>query len=178
MKLNIFEHRMNIGQDGRFFNLPDTLFPSLGRAAAIAELLEVACESGSINSFDPDSLQRASQAIRLEIRDAESLIDAYLEETRSSAQVETLAAMVQIGEEDDYKLAELAEANAEGQFVINVTNWANYSLDACGNRYRYTDKATQEILLQFVADSDDEAEEICMDFLRRRGMQAKKKKPD
>lgn len=177
MKTNTFKHRVNIGQDGRFFNLPDTLFPSLGRAAAIAELLEVAFESGSINSFDPDSLQRAAQAIRLEIRDAEALIDAYLEETRSSAQVGTIAAMVQIGEEDDYKLAELAEANAEGQFVT-VTNWASYSLDACGNRYRYTDKATQEILLQFVADSDAEAEEICMDFLRRRGMQAKKKKPD
>jgi hypothetical protein len=31
---------------------------------------------------------------------------------------------------------------------------------------------------KFVAASDDEAEEICTDFLRRRGLQAKKKKPD
>jgi hypothetical protein len=84
----IFKHRLNTGLDGTFFNLPDTVFPSLSRAAAIADLLEVACESGSIDSFDPGTLQRAAQAIRLEIRDAEALIEAYIEETRSSTQAE------------------------------------------------------------------------------------------
>ncbi|MGJ0486780.1 MAG: hypothetical protein ACR65R_19920 [Methylomicrobium sp.] len=88
MKPNIFKHRLNTGLDGTFFNLPDTVFPSLRRAAAIADLLEVACESGSIDSFDPDTLQIAAQAIRLEIRDAGALIYAYVEETRSSAQTE------------------------------------------------------------------------------------------
>jgi hypothetical protein len=83
----IFKHRLNTGFDGTFFNLPDTVFPSLSRAAAIADLLEVACESGSLDSFAPDTLQRAAQAIRLELKDAETLINAYLEEKRT----ETLA---------------------------------------------------------------------------------------
>jgi hypothetical protein len=81
----IFKHRLNTGFDGTFLNLPDTVFPSLGRAAAIADLLEVACESGGLDSFDPGTLQRAAQAIKLEIRDAEALIEAYIEESRSDA---------------------------------------------------------------------------------------------
>jgi hypothetical protein len=97
-------------------------------------------------------------------------------------QVETLAAMVQIGEAADYQLVELAKANAERQFVT-ATNWANYSLEVCGNRYRFIQKSTQECLLAFAAASDDEAEEVCMDYLRRRGLQAhnrqeRTKKPD
>jgi hypothetical protein len=88
MKPNILKHRLNTGLDGTFLNLPDTVFPSLSRAAAIADLLEVACESGSLDSFDPDTLQRAAQAIRHEIRDAEALIKAYIEETRQNAQTE------------------------------------------------------------------------------------------
>jgi hypothetical protein len=92
-----------------------------------------------------------------------------------ATQVNTIAALVQIGTDADFRLAEME--SVEEQFVT-ATNWANYSLDVCGNRYRFIDKATQDILLQFVAASDDEAEEICTDFLRRRGMQAKKKKPD
>jgi hypothetical protein len=164
MKPNIFKHRLNTGFDGTFFNLPDTVFPSLSRAAAIADLLEVACESGSIDSFDPGTLQKAAQAIRLEIRDAEALIDAYLDENRTENQTQKQL------------------VNGEDQFVT-ITNWASYSLDVCGNRYRFIDKATQEILLQFTAASDDEAEEVCTDYLRRRGLQAKDrqeraKKPD
>jgi hypothetical protein len=159
MKPNIFEHRLNIGQDGRFFNLEDTVRPSLQRASAIADLIEVACEVADICSFENETLWRAAQAIRYEIRDAEALIEAYINEKRTENQTEK----------------ELV--NGEDQFVT-ITNWANYSLDVCGNRYRFIDKATQEMLLQFVAASDDEAEEICTDFLRRRGMQAQKKKPD
>jgi hypothetical protein len=83
-----FKHRMPIGQDGRFFNLEDTVSPSLRRAAAIADLIEVACEVTDICSFENDTLWRAAQAIRYEIRDAEALIQAYIEETRSSTQAE------------------------------------------------------------------------------------------
>jgi hypothetical protein len=88
MKPNIFKHRMTTGQDGRFFNLEDTVRPSLRRAAAIADLIEVACEVADIGSFENETLWRAAQAIRYEIMDAESLIEAYVEETRSSAQAE------------------------------------------------------------------------------------------
>jgi hypothetical protein len=107
----------------------------------------------------------------------------------TSYQVATLAALIDIADSarsrldnPDYyatikKSKDDTDQSAAEQFVT-ATNWANYSLDACGNRYRFIDKATQDILLQFVAASDDEAEEICTDFLRRRGMQAKKKKPD
>jgi hypothetical protein len=85
---NIFKHRMNTDQDGRFFNLEDTVRPSLQRAAAIADLIEVACEVADICSFENETLWRAAQAIRYEISDAEALIKAYVEETRSSAQAE------------------------------------------------------------------------------------------
>jgi hypothetical protein len=107
----------------------------------------------------------------------------------TSYQVATLAALIEIADSarsrldnPDYyatikKSKEDADQSGAEQFVP-ITDWANYSLDACGNRYRFIDKATQDILLQFAADSDDEAEEICTDFLRRRGIQAKNKKPD
>jgi hypothetical protein len=84
----ILKHRLNTVMDGTFLNLPDTVFPSLRRAAAIADLLEVACESCSMDSFAPDTLQRAAQAIRLEIKDAEALIDSYLDEKRTETQTE------------------------------------------------------------------------------------------
>jgi hypothetical protein len=88
MKPNIFKHRMTTGQDGRFFNLEDTVRPSLQRAAAIADLIEVACEVADMSSFENETLWRAAQAIRYEIRDAEALIEAYIEETHSNAQAE------------------------------------------------------------------------------------------
>jgi hypothetical protein len=88
MKPNIFKHRMPIGYDGRLLNLEDTVRPSLRRAAAIADLIEVACEVADICSFENDTLWRAAQALRHEIMDAEALIEAYVEETRSSAQTE------------------------------------------------------------------------------------------
>jgi hypothetical protein len=107
----------------------------------------------------------------------------------ASYQVSTIAALIDIATSAVDRLnnpkpygkikkeKEKAGQSATEQFV-QITNWANYSLDACGNRYRFIDKTTQDILLQFISASNDEAEEICMDFLRRRGMQAKKKKPD
>jgi hypothetical protein len=107
----------------------------------------------------------------------------------TSYQVATIAALIDIATSAAHRLnnpeyyekikkaKEKADQSVAEQ-IVTVTNWANYSLDVCSNRYRFIDKATQDILLQFVAASDDEAEEICTDFLRRRGMQAKKKKPD
>jgi hypothetical protein len=107
----------------------------------------------------------------------------------ASYQVATIAALIDIATsaedrlnnpksyEKNKKEKEKADQSAAEQFVT-VTNWVGYSLEVYGNRYRFIDKATQDILLQFVAASDDEAEEICTDFLRRRGLQAKNKKPD
>ncbi|MGJ0483172.1 MAG: hypothetical protein ACR65R_01390 [Methylomicrobium sp.] len=80
----IFKHRLNTGVDGTFFNMRDTVFPSLNRAAAIADLLEVA----DINSVAPDTLQKAAEAIRLEIMDAEALIEAYIGEACTSDQAD------------------------------------------------------------------------------------------
>jgi hypothetical protein len=107
----------------------------------------------------------------------------------TSYQVATLAALIDMADSARSRLnnpdyyAEIKKSKEDaGQSVaeqfVTATNWANYSLDACGNRYRFIDKATQEILLQFAAASDDEAEEICTDFLRRRGLQARNKQPD
>lgn len=84
----IFKHRLNTVFDGTFLNLQDTVFPSLNRAAAIADLLEVACESGNLGSFAPDTIQGAAQAIRLELQDAEALVNAYLDEKRTESQIE------------------------------------------------------------------------------------------
>jgi hypothetical protein len=107
----------------------------------------------------------------------------------ASYQVSTIAALIDIATSAEDRLnnpkpyekikkeKEKADQSADEQFVT-TTNWANYSLDVCGNRYRFIDKATQEMLLQFKAASDDEAEEVCVDYLWRRGLQAKKKKPD
>lgn len=72
-----FKHRINATQDGEFFNLMDTVFPSLRRAAAMADLLEVAGEKLDACDLHPDTLFLYAQTIRLEIDDAMSLITAY-----------------------------------------------------------------------------------------------------
>lgn len=98
-----------------------------------------------------------------------------------ASQVKTITALIEIGETASFRLEKLAEAKPSdeaGEQFVTVTNWSSYNLDVSGNRYRFKDKANQEILLQFVAASDDEAEEICTDFLRRRGLQERNKKPD
>jgi hypothetical protein len=74
-----FSHRLNIGADGDFFNLHETIQPALERAAALADLIEVACEVVDTTSFAPDTLWRVAQSIRLEIKDAQALLDAYAE---------------------------------------------------------------------------------------------------
>ncbi|MGJ0483173.1 MAG: hypothetical protein ACR65R_01395 [Methylomicrobium sp.] len=103
-----------------------------------------------------------------------------------ASQVKTINALIEIGETASYRLEELAKAKPSdqaGDIFATTTNWSNYSLDVSGNRYRFICKSSQEILLQFVAASDDEAEEVCTDYLRRCGLQAhnrqeRAKKPD
>jgi hypothetical protein len=72
-----FSHRVCVNVEGDFFNLYHTMQPALQRAAAIADLIEVACESSDKAAFAPDTLWRAAQAIRFEIQDAQALLDAY-----------------------------------------------------------------------------------------------------
>ncbi|WP_036249071.1 hypothetical protein [Methylobacter sp. BBA5.1] len=81
-----FSHRANVCQGGEFFSLNDTINPALERAEAIADLIEVACEVVDITSFAPNTLWRAAQAIRLEIKDAQALLDAYSAEKKVGAQ--------------------------------------------------------------------------------------------
>jgi hypothetical protein len=72
-----FSHRVNASMTGDFFNLYHAMQPALQRAAAIADLIEVACELSDKSAFAPNTLWRAAQAIRFEIQDAQALLDAY-----------------------------------------------------------------------------------------------------
>jgi hypothetical protein len=56
----------------------DAVNPSLERAAALADLVEFAFESLEItDALAPGTLLRVSQIIRLEIKDAQALLDAF-----------------------------------------------------------------------------------------------------
>lgn len=79
-----FKHRVNACFDGQFINQIDAINPSLERAAALADLIEVACEVADITSFEPDTLWRAAQAIRFEIKDAQTLLNAYIDAEKAS----------------------------------------------------------------------------------------------
>lgn len=81
-----FDHRINAGQDKTFYNLHDAINPALERAAALADLIEVACEVTDTASFDPNTLWRAAQAIRFEIKDAQAILNAYLDGEQTSKQ--------------------------------------------------------------------------------------------
>jgi hypothetical protein len=72
-----FSHRAPASMTGDFFNQYHAMQPALQRAAAIADLIEVACELTDKAAFAPDTLWRAAQAIRFEIQDAQALLDAY-----------------------------------------------------------------------------------------------------
>jgi hypothetical protein len=85
----VFKHRLNADSNGKFYNLLETVSPSLARAAAIADLIEVANELTSDTiSFETQTLSLAAQAIRLEIMDAQALMDAYFEETEAHAEAD------------------------------------------------------------------------------------------
>ncbi len=80
-----FRHRINAGMDGEFFNLVDTINPSLERAAAIADLLDMAIETGETDGLKGNTLWLVARAIHLEIRDAQILLEAYYQREREGA---------------------------------------------------------------------------------------------
>lgn len=72
-----FPHRVNANQDNKIFNVIDAVSPSLERAIALADLLEVAFDAvDDLVCFEPSTLWRAVQAIRFEIKDAQTLLNA------------------------------------------------------------------------------------------------------
>lgn len=54
-------------------NAYDNLIPSIKRAKAIGDLLEIA----AIDDIDAETLRYAGQAIRMEMTDAEAILKAY-----------------------------------------------------------------------------------------------------
>jgi len=81
-----FRHRINASVNGDFINAIDAINPSLERALAIADLIEVACEVTTPESFEENTLWRAAQVIRLEIMDAKILLNACVESENSTIQ--------------------------------------------------------------------------------------------
>ncbi|EGW22308.1 hypothetical protein [Methylobacter tundripaludum] len=77
-----FPHRVNAGIDNTFFNLIDTVNPSLARARALADLLEIAGEVADKDSFEDGTIWHVAQTIRFEILDAQTLLKAYVDEKR------------------------------------------------------------------------------------------------
>ncbi|MGY6278004.1 hypothetical protein [Methylomonas sp. MgM2] len=55
----------------------DNIAPALQRAAAIADLLEVATDTSSFDAFEPKTIKYASQAIRMELADVKAMLEAY-----------------------------------------------------------------------------------------------------
>lgn len=82
-----FPHRVNTDCDNKFFNLIDTVNPSLERAAALADVLEVAFDAVTdLSSFEVNTLWRAAQAIHLEVKDAQTLLNAFIDAKKTSKQ--------------------------------------------------------------------------------------------
>jgi len=74
----VFSHRAPFSvKKGDSFAMYQALHPTLQRAEAVADLIEVACEATDKSDFAPDTLWRAAQTIRFEIKDAQALLDAY-----------------------------------------------------------------------------------------------------
>lgn len=74
-----FTHRVNAELDASPYRLHDCMNPALERAAAIADVLESALESTRLYH-----LWRAVEAIRLEVLDAQAMLNAYVEGSRKS----------------------------------------------------------------------------------------------
>ena len=84
-----FSHRVNANQDNPFFSVADAVNPSLERAAALADLMEVALDTvEDLVCFQPNTLWRAAQIIRFEILDAQTLLNANFEAENTSNQPE------------------------------------------------------------------------------------------
>lgn len=75
-----FKHRVLASGEGKFYNPHDAINPSLERAKALTDLMEVVFELVKDDcNFEPNTFWRAAQAIRLEIMDAQTLLEAYIE---------------------------------------------------------------------------------------------------
>ncbi|GEM_PF-1487634 len=93
-----FSHRLNGGLDTSPARLHDCLNPALERAAAIADLMEVAFEQGMANEIN--NLWRAAQALRFEILDAQAILDAYYDGSTNTAS-NTASNVVEIKSQGD-----------------------------------------------------------------------------
>ena len=71
-----FIHRNISRSDVKNGNLCDTLEPSLKRAAAIADLMEVAGLVDDGAALDLETIRYAMQAIRMEMKDASVILEA------------------------------------------------------------------------------------------------------
>lgn len=78
-----FSHCLNAELDASPARLHDCMNPVLERAAAIADLMEVALERDTAN--DLNKLWRAAQAIRFEILDAQAMLKAYVDDSKKSS---------------------------------------------------------------------------------------------
>jgi len=59
--------------------LYDSLNPALQRAAAIADLLEIAIDVDGGDAFNAGTIRNAAQAIRLEVIDAKAMLNAFFD---------------------------------------------------------------------------------------------------
>jgi hypothetical protein len=82
-----FSHRAPYSvKKGDCFALYNALYPIMQRAAAVADLIEVAGELTESPAFDTDTLWRAAQAIRFEIKDAQAVLEAYYPAIKAKVQ--------------------------------------------------------------------------------------------
>jgi hypothetical protein len=74
-----FKHRLSCDRPTHLGQLRDCINPALERAAAIADLMEIAFEQDmeAVNNIS-GSLWRVAQAVRLEINDAQAMLEAYV----------------------------------------------------------------------------------------------------
>jgi len=77
----LLKHRIpcTLAETGRLGCLIDTVGPSISRAHAIADLLEIATEVDNGACLHGELLRRVGQAIRLELEDATDLLNCYIE---------------------------------------------------------------------------------------------------
>ncbi len=80
-KTVLLSHRIpwTLSDDGPLGSLIDTVGPSIKRAHAIADLLEIAAEVDNGACLHGELLRCVGQAIRLELEDATALLNSYAE---------------------------------------------------------------------------------------------------
>lgn len=78
-------HRINANEDGKFFNLIDTINPSLERAAALADLLDIGIEAAETQGLVLDRVWLVARTIHLKILDAQTLLETYYPQEKDGA---------------------------------------------------------------------------------------------